>query len=75
MLDFAMKAALRAETIEEDDYKRLSDYGFSEGDAWDIAAIAAFFAMSNRLANAISLRPNTEFYGMARAPLEAHSQG
>ena len=44
----------------------LKDHGFSDDEAWDIAAIAAFFAMSNRLANAFSIRPNEEFYAMGR---------
>src|SRR5262249_41269152 len=51
MLDFALKVALRSGDIEEADYARLREQGFSDEDAWDIGAIAAFFAMSNRLAN------------------------
>jgi len=54
--------------IGEDDFKTLRGHGFSEEDAWDIAAIAAFFAMSNRLANMSSMRPNDEFYLMGRVP-------
>jgi uncharacterized peroxidase-related enzyme len=68
MLDFAMKVALRASEIDEADYARLREHGFSNEDAWDIAAIAAFFAMSNRLANMTSMRPNDEFYLMGRVP-------
>jgi len=68
MLDFAVKVALRSAEIEEADYARLGEHGFSDEDAWDIAAIAAFFGMSNRLANAMSLRPNDEFYLMGRIP-------
>jgi uncharacterized peroxidase-related enzyme len=68
MLDFAMKVALRAHEVEDADYARLRDHGFTDEDAWDIAAIAAFFAMSNRLANASSMRPNDEFYLMGRLP-------
>jgi uncharacterized peroxidase-related enzyme len=68
MLDFAMKVALRSAEIEEADYAVLRDHGFSDEDAWDIAAIAAFFAMSNRLANMSSMRPNDEFYLMGRVP-------
>jgi len=68
MLDFAMKVALRAHEVEDADYARLRDHGFTDEDAWDIAAIAAFFAMSNRLANASSMRPNAEFYLMGRLP-------
>jgi uncharacterized peroxidase-related enzyme len=66
MLDFAMKVALEAHTVSNADYEALSGYGFSQDDLWDIAAIAAFFAMSNRLANASSMRPNDEFYSMGR---------
>jgi uncharacterized peroxidase-related enzyme len=66
MLDFAMKVSRRAEEVEEADYAALEAHGFTEADAWDIAAIAAFFAMSNRLANAAALRPNAEFYAMGR---------
>jgi uncharacterized peroxidase-related enzyme len=68
MLDFALKVALRSSEIDDTDYARLRDHGFTDEDAWDIAAIAAFFAMSNRLANATSMRPNNEFYLMGRVP-------
>jgi uncharacterized peroxidase-related enzyme len=68
MLDFAMKVALRSGEIEDADYARLREHGFSDEDAWDIAAIAAFFAMSNRLANVSGMRPNDEFYSMGRVP-------
>jgi uncharacterized peroxidase-related enzyme len=71
MLDFAMTVALRAHEVEDADYARLRDHGFTDEDAWDIAAIAAFFAMSNRLANASSMRPNDEFYLMGRLPRKA----
>ena len=67
MLDFAMKVALEAYAVGEGDIETLKAYGFSEEDAWDIAAIAAFFAMSNRLANVTSLRPNDEFYMLGRS--------
>ena len=66
MLDFALKVAARAHEIDEADYEALREHGFSDDDAWDIAAIAALFAMSNRLANAFSIRPNDEFYAMGR---------
>jgi uncharacterized peroxidase-related enzyme len=66
MLDFALKVAARSHEIDEADYVELSGHGFSNEDAWDIAAIAAFYAMSNRLANAFSIRPNDEFYTMGR---------
>jgi uncharacterized peroxidase-related enzyme len=66
MLDFAMKASLEAHTVGDADIAALSTHGFSEEDAWDIAAIAAFFAMSNRLANVSNMRPNDEFYMLGR---------
>jgi uncharacterized peroxidase-related enzyme len=66
MLDFAMKLALRCGEVEEADITALRAQGFSEEDVWDIGAIAGFFAMSNRLANLMSLRPNDEFYTMGR---------
>jgi uncharacterized peroxidase-related enzyme len=68
MLDFAMKVALDSGAVGETDFEALRAQGFSQDDAWDIAAIAAFFAMSNRLANASSMRPNEEFYLMGRVP-------
>jgi uncharacterized peroxidase-related enzyme len=66
MLDFAMKVALDSGRIGEPDYENLRGHGFSDEDAWDIAAIAAFFALSNRMANATAMRPNDEFYLMGR---------
>ena len=66
MLDFALKVAERSHAIDEADYEALRRSGFADEDAWDIAAIAALFAMSNRLANAFAIRPNDEFYGMGR---------
>jgi uncharacterized peroxidase-related enzyme len=68
MLDFALKTAARSHEIDEADYAALGSHGFTEDDAWDIAAIAAFYAMSNRLANAFAIRPNDEFYAMGREP-------
>jgi uncharacterized peroxidase-related enzyme len=68
MLDFAMKVALDSGAVGEADFEALRAQGFGQDDAWDIAAIAAFFAMSNRLANASSMRPNDEFYLMGRVP-------
>lgn len=70
MLDFAMKVATASATVDDADYAALRAHGFSDEDAWDIAAIAAFFAMSNRLANMASMRPNDEFYLMGRIPKE-----
>ena len=66
MLDFALKVAQRSHEVDDADYEALQRQGFSDDDAWDIAAIAAFYAMSNRLANALSIRPNDEFYAMGR---------
>lgn len=68
MLDYAMKVSQRAEEIGEDDAAELRGHGFDEDDIWDIGGIAAFFAMSNRLANAMSLRPNEEFHMLGRLP-------
>jgi uncharacterized peroxidase-related enzyme len=68
MLDFAMKVALDSGAIGDADYEVLKAQGFTQDEAWDIAAIAAFFALSNRLANASSMRPNDEFYLMGRVP-------
>jgi len=66
MLDFAMKVALESYTVSDADFKALAEHGFSQEDTWDIMAIAAFFAMSNRLANTTGLRPNDEFYKLGR---------
>ena len=66
MLSYAMKVASEAYAIEAQDRTRLTEAGFEEAEIWDIAAIAAFFGMSNRLANATSLRPNDEFYRLGR---------
>ncbi|MBY0338785.1 MAG: peroxidase-related enzyme [Acetobacteraceae bacterium] len=66
MLDFAFKVSFEAQTVGEADYAALAAHGFTQDDAWDIAAIAAFFAMSNRIANATGLRPNAEFYSLGR---------
>ncbi len=66
MLDFAMKVSRSAETVEEADLAVLAQHGFDREDAWDIGAISAFFALSNRFANMVSLRPNEAFYMMGR---------
>ncbi|MDA9549960.1 MULTISPECIES: peroxidase-related enzyme [unclassified Bradyrhizobium] len=68
MLDFAMKVSADAQRVSEDDFAALSPHGFSDDDIWDIAAISAFFALSNRLANFTGMRPNEEFYLMGRLP-------
>jgi len=66
MLDFAFKVAFEAYAVEEQDFASLAQQGFDEEDAWDIAAIASFFALSNRMANVARMRPNDEFYAMGR---------
>lgn len=66
MLDFAMKAAFEAFNVGDDDLATLAAHGLDQEDAWDIAAIAAFFGMSNRMANVTSMRPNDEFYTLGR---------
>ena len=68
MLDFALKVCSASATVADADFAALQAHGFSDEDAWDIAAIAAFFAMSNRLANATGMMPNDEFYLMGRVP-------
>src|SRR4030081_3693858 len=68
MLDFAMKVSRAAEEISEQDFADISRHGFSDDDIWDIAAISAFFALSNRMANVTGMRPNDEFYMMGRLP-------
>ena len=68
MLAFAMKVALDAGAIEESDFEALRAHGFSGDDIWDIGAVAAFFALSNRMANLTAMRPNDEFYLMGRVP-------
>jgi uncharacterized peroxidase-related enzyme len=68
MLDFAMKVSRAAEEISEQDFIDISRHDFSDDDIWDIAAISAFFALSNRMANVTGMRPNDEFYMMGRLP-------
>ena len=67
MVEFAMKVSQSGHLVGEADSVALREHGFSDDDIWDMAAIAAFFAMSNRLANFTSLRPNAEFYMMGRS--------
>jgi uncharacterized peroxidase-related enzyme len=73
MLAFAMKIATESATVEDVDFEALRAHGFNDEDIWDIGAIAAFFAMSNRLANMVSMRPNDEFYMLGRVPREKKS--
>ena len=68
MLDFGMKVCREAHLIAEDDFTMLSGHGFSDDDIWDIAAIASFFALSNRMAHFTGMRANPEFYLMGRVP-------
>ena len=68
MLAFALKVARDSAAIEDDDFDALRGHGFSDEDIWDIGAITAFFALSNRMANLISMRPNDEFYLLGRVP-------
>jgi uncharacterized peroxidase-related enzyme len=70
MLAFALKVATASATIEDPDFEALRAHGFSDEDIWDIGAIAALFALSNRMANVISMRPNDEFYLLGRLPRE-----
>lgn len=68
MLDFSVKLTERPAEILEGDRQALRDAGFSDRDIWDIAAVAAFFNMSNRVAAATDMRPNREYHAMARQP-------
>jgi len=68
MLSFAMKVALNSSEIGDEDFAALHAQGFTDEDAWDIGAIAAFFALSNRMANVSGMMPNPEFYLMGRVP-------
>jgi uncharacterized peroxidase-related enzyme len=71
MLDFAVKLARTPEAVDSGDYEALRAHGFSDEDAWDIGAITAFFALSNRMAHLIAMRPNDEFYLLGRVPPNA----
>jgi len=66
MLDFAMKVSQESATIADADFEALRGHGFTDDDIWDIAAISAFFSLSNRMANFLSMRPNDEFFAMGR---------
>ncbi len=68
MLDFAMKVCTRSQEIEEADFSTLHAHGFDGEDIWDIAAITAFFGLSNRMASFAGMQPNDEFYLMGRIP-------
>ena len=68
MLDFAVKVSMQAYAVGDEDMALLQEHGCDEEDIWDIAAIAAFFGLSNRMANVTSMRPNDEFYSLGRQP-------
>ena len=70
MLDFAMKVCECSDEVEDADFSALHAHGFNDEDIWDIAAITAFFGLSNRMANLTAMRPNDEFYLMGRVPRE-----
>ena len=68
MLDFAMKVCLESGRINDADFEALRGHGFTDEDIWDIGGVAAFFGLSNRMANMTSMRPNDEFYLLGRMP-------
>ena len=68
MLDFAVKVAGASHTVNDEDFARLRSHGLTDDDIWDIGSITALFALSNRVANLMALKPNDEFYTMGRAP-------
>ena len=68
MLDFAMKVCLQSDGVDEADFAPLHAHGFSDEDIWDIAAITAFFGLSNRIASFSNMMPNPEFYLLGRVP-------
>ncbi len=70
MLDFAMKVCQRSHEVGDDDFAPLHAHGFSDEDIWDIAAITAFFGLSNRIASFSNMPPNPEFYLLGRMPRE-----
>ncbi|PUE19451.1 MULTISPECIES: peroxidase-related enzyme [unclassified Limnohabitans] len=68
MLDFALKVCNHSDQVEDADFAALHAHGFDDEDIWDIAAITAFFGLSNRMASFSGMMPNPEFYLMGRAP-------
>lgn len=68
MLDFAMKVCLKSDEVGEPDFEALHAHGFNDEDIWDIAAVTAFFGLSNRMASFSNMLPNPEFYTMGRSP-------
>jgi len=71
MLAFALKVGQDSAAVGDDDFAALAAHGFSAEDAWDIGAIAAFFALSNRMAALVQMRPNDEFFLLGRLPKKA----
>ena len=71
MLEFVETVTVASHEIDDDDFDRLAEHGFSRDDMWDIASISAFYSLSNRLANMASIRPNDEFYLMGRIPRDS----
>lgn len=74
MLDYAIKVSRNADEVDDADYQRLNQHGFDDEDIWDIAAISAFFGLSNRIVNMANIRTNDEFYLMGRVPRESHKK-
>jgi uncharacterized peroxidase-related enzyme len=74
MLDFAVKLAGRPQTITDSDFTRLRSLGFDDEDIWDIGAVTALFALSNRMAHLARMRPNAEFYLMGRVPKATYAE-
>ena len=72
MLDYAVKLAVRPAEVDEHDLERLRDAGFTDEEIWDIGAVTALFALSNRMAHLLALRPNDEFYVMGRIPKDLY---
>ncbi len=68
MIAFALKIATDSQNVTDTDFETLKAQGWSTDDAWDIGSITAFFALSNRMANMMSMRPNDEFFAMGRVP-------
>ena len=71
MLDFALKVSGDSASLSEADFQVLRDAGLDDETIWEVGAIAAFFALSNRMANLTGMRPNPEFYGLGREPAAA----
>jgi len=68
MLDMALRLCREPDAVDETDFARLHEHGFSDEDIWDIGAITAFFGLSNRMAHLLAMRPNDEFFLMGRVP-------